>query len=105
MTPALIDGTAYLVPFVLGMAFIAAWGAQAIAAYRAAQRVQGASGPALPHSPAAGIAWLGIPRLVGGAGFWLVSARNSSPPAVLDGLLSRWDEFAADPDAAGDIAT
>ena len=105
MTPALLDGTAYLVPFVRGVAFIAAWGAQAIAAYRAAQRAQGASGPALPHSPAAAIAWLGVPLLVWGTVFWLASARNASPPAVLDGVLSRWETIAANPNVSHDIAT
>lgn len=105
MTPALLDGTAYLVPFVLGMAFIVAWGAQAIAAYRAAQRAQGASGPAEPHSPAAAIAWLGIPLLAWGTLFWLVAARNASPATVLDGLLGHWDEIVAAPETASPLAT
>ena len=96
VTPALLDGTAYLVPFVLGMAFIVAWGAQAIAAYRAAQRVQGATGPAEPHSPAATIAWLGVPLLAWGTLFWLGAARNASPPAVLDGILAHWNELTTD---------
>ncbi|MFN2484741.1 MAG: hypothetical protein ABR509_07380 [Candidatus Limnocylindria bacterium] len=105
VTPALLDGTAYLVPFVLGMAFIAAWAAQAIAAYRLAQRVQGATGPPEPHSAAATIAWLGIPLLAWGTLFWLSAARNASPAAVLDGILGHWNEIGVDAGVAPRLST
>lgn len=103
-TTFLIDGTAYLVPFLLGMAFIAAWGAQAVAAYRAALRRQGATPPPGPHSPAAAVAWLAVPLLAWGTLFWIAGADSGSSSAVLDRFLSRWSQIAADPAAVGELA-
>ena len=104
VTPALIDGTAYLVPFLLGIVFVGAWAWQAVATYRTARRRQGAAGPPLPHSAAAAVAWLGLPLLAWGTAFWMVAATSANPPAVLDGFVRRWDDIAEDPAAAAAFA-
>ena len=105
ITPALIHGTAYLVPFLLGTAFIGLWGAQAVAAYHAARRRQAASRSPSAHSPAAAIAWLALPLLVWGTLFWVAGATNASAAAVLNRFLGRWEEIAADAGAAQAIAS
>lgn len=104
LTPALIDGTAYLVPFVLGIVFIALWGGQAVAAYHAARRRQAASRSPNPHSPAAAIAWLAIPLLLWGSIFWLVGASSASPATVLDRFVARWESIAEDGRVAASLA-
>jgi hypothetical protein len=95
----LLAGTTwYLLPFVLGMAFLAVWAYQAVAAYRHAQRLSGqATPPAARRSPAAAAAWLTIPLLAWGTGFWLISADGASPAAVTDSFLSSWTDAAAGP--------
>lgn len=84
------DTTWYLLPFLVGMAFIAVWTAQALAAYRRAQRSQDAVPPASSGSPAAAIAWLTIPLLGWGTGFWLFAAEAATPGAVLDRFVTAW---------------
>jgi hypothetical protein len=92
----LLDTTWYLVPFLLGMAFIAVWGIQAVTSYRRAQRAAGqATPPAGQRSPAAVAAWLTLPLLAWGTGFWLVAADQASPAAVVDRFLSSWTDAAA----------
>lgn len=94
-TYLLADTTWYLVPFLAGMAFIAVWAFQAIAAYRRAQRRQrGAAPTASSRSPAAAAAWLTIPLLVWGTGFWLFAAETASPAAVLDRFVAAWPQIA-----------
>ena len=97
MTTWLFAGTTwYLLPFLLGMAFLAAWAAQAVIAYRRAQRAEGqATPPTSRRSPAAGIAWLTLPLLAWGTGFWLIAADGASPSAVSDRFLSGWADAAA----------
>lgn len=84
------DTTWYLVPFLAGMIFIAVWTAQAIAAYRRAER----SGAAFPTAPtgssAIAVAWLTIPLLAWGTGFWLFAAQSATPGAVLDRFVTAW---------------
>lgn len=92
-TLLLADTTWYLVPFLAGMAFIAAWAIQAVAAYRRAQLPQADADASTPtRSPATAAAWLTIPLLVWGTGFWLFAADASSPAAVLDQFVSGWTE-------------
>jgi hypothetical protein len=94
-TYLLADTTWYLVPFLAGMAFIAVWAVQAIATYRRAQRLQrGASPAASGRSPAAAAAWLTVPLLVWGTGFWLFAAEAASPAAVLDRFVAAWPQVA-----------
>ena len=90
LTIALADTSAYLVPFLAGTAFIVAWAWQAVHAYRSAQGLAAARPPTPERSPAAAIAWLGIPLLVWGTGFWLVGARAATPASVLDSFVSAW---------------
>jgi hypothetical protein len=94
-TIALADSTWYLLPFLGGMGFIVAWAAQAVAAYRRAQRREGAIAPAGSRSPAAAAAWLTLPLLVWGTGYWLVAAGAATPSAVLDRFVTAWPEAAA----------
>lgn len=84
------DTTWYLIPFLLGMAFIAGWMAQAVLAYRAALRLHGAIPPTERRSPAAAAAWLTLPLLAWGTGFWLIGAGAATPAAVVDRFVSGW---------------
>jgi len=103
-TALLSDTTWYLLPFLIGMAFIAAWSVQAVAAFLRAQRLQGAIPAPSSRSPAAAAAWLTVPLLLWGTGFWLLAADAASPGAVLDTFVTEWPEVPAEPiDAA--IAT
>ncbi|HET6380567.1 MAG TPA: hypothetical protein VFH63_05970 [candidate division Zixibacteria bacterium] len=116
-TLLLADTTWYLVPFLAGMAFIALWAVQAITAYRRASGLPAppAHGPMEPPSrhPATGrraaaAAWLTLPLLAWGTGFWLVAAQSATPGAVLDRFVTAWPtlhaealdaRLAADPEA------
>ncbi|HEX5578207.1 MAG TPA: hypothetical protein VFY43_00910 [Candidatus Limnocylindria bacterium] len=89
--------TWYLVPFLLGMAFIVAWAVQAVAAFLRAQRRQGAIAPPPGRSPAAAAAWLTVPLLLWGTGFWLFAASSASPGAVLDAFVTEWPDLADEP--------
>ena len=89
-TLSFADTTWYLLPFLGGMAFIALWTAQAVAAYRRAQRLGGAVPPTSSGSPAATVAWLTIPLLAWGTGFWLFAADAATPGAVLDRFVTAW---------------
>jgi hypothetical protein len=92
------DTTWYLLPYLAGMAFIVAWAAQAVAAFRAAQRSQGATQTAAVRSPAAAAAWLTLPLLLWGTGFWLIAAGNATPAAVVDRFVSAWSAVDAGDD-------
>ena len=72
-SPSLADTTWYLVPYLMGGAFLVAWTAQAVRAYRIAQRSSGAIPPTPRGSPAAVAAWLAVPLLLWGtaSGSWL----------------------------------
>lgn len=97
LTIGLADTTAYLVPFLAGTAFIVAWAWQAIDAYRAARSLQAARQVKPDRSPAAAIAWLSVPLLVWGTGFWLIGAHAATPASVLDRFVTAWtdDELGA----------
>jgi hypothetical protein len=88
LTLSLANSTLYLVPYLAGLAFIATWAVQAVGAYRRAQRTQAAFAPTPRRSPAAAIAWLGVPLLAWGTGFWLVAASSGSPAAALDRFVT-----------------
>jgi hypothetical protein len=90
LTAGLADSSAYLLPFIGGMAFLAAWAWQAIDAYRIAHALQPARPPTPERSPAAAIGWLSIPLLIWGSGFWVIGAGASSPAAVLDRFMTAW---------------
>ena len=97
------DTTWYLVPFLLGMAFIGVWALQAVLAYGRAQRLAGqATPPTSRRSPAAAAAWLTLPLLAWGTGYWLVAADQASPAAVVDHVLSGWADAAAGRQVAWD---
>jgi hypothetical protein len=97
-----VDTTWYLVPFLLGMAFLLAWAGQAVLAYRHARRRQAAMAPASPGSPALTVAWLTIPLLLWGTGFWLAAGAAATPAAVVNGFVSDWAD--AEPIAPGGTA-
>ncbi|HTE64904.1 MAG TPA: hypothetical protein VK736_01430 [Candidatus Binatia bacterium] len=90
LTLALADTTWYVLPFLAGMGFIVAWTAQAIAAYRRAQRSSGAFPTAASGSSAVAVAWLTMPLLAWGTGFWLFAAESATPGAVLDRFVTAW---------------
>jgi len=52
------------------------------------------AGQSAPRAAAAAIAWLTVPLLVWGAGFWLVSGSATSPAAALDRFESSWPALA-----------
>jgi hypothetical protein len=89
-TILLADTTWYLVPYLLGVAFLVAWAAKAIATFRRARALQGAAPTAEPRSPAATIAWLAVPLLAWGTGFWLIAAERATPAAVVDRFVADW---------------
>jgi hypothetical protein len=97
LTVGLADTSAYLVPFLAGVAFIVAWAWQAVDAYRNAHALQAARPPAPERSPAAAIGWLSLPLLVWGTGFWLIGAHAATPASVLDRFVTEWtaDELGA----------
>ena len=90
LTALFADTTWYLLPFLAGMGFIVAWSAQAIAAYRRAQRSGGAFPTAPTGSAAAAVAWLTVPLLAWGTGFWLFGAEAATPGAVLNRFVIAW---------------
>lgn len=90
LTVGLADTSAYLVPFLAGTAFIVAWAWQAVHAYRSAGALQAARPSTPERSPAASIAWLSLPLLVWGTGFWLVGAHAATPASVLDRFVTAW---------------
>ncbi len=90
LTAGLAESSAYLVPFLAGVAFLATWGWQAVHAYRAAQARQPARPPTPERSPATAIGWLSLPLLAWGTGFWLVGAHAATPAAALDRFVSAW---------------
>ena len=102
----LADTTWYLIPFVAGALFLVAWAVQAALAYRAAVRNIKQSGHAAPRAAAAWMAWLTIPLLLWGAGFWLASGSGTSPAAAVDRFESSWPGLASggvlDPDLRAD---
>jgi hypothetical protein len=87
------DTTWYLVPFLLGVAFLVTWTGQAVLAFRRARSMQAASPAAPPRSPAAIVAWLTVPLLAWGTGFWLVGGHAATPAAPVDEFVSRWSEL------------
>lgn len=97
--------TLAVVPFVGGAAFLVAWGAQAIHAYRRAHATDHAIGPAPARSPAALIAWLGLPLLIWWSAFWLEGGGGASPGAVLDRYLRDAPGIAAGDTDAQRLAT
>jgi hypothetical protein len=100
----LADTTWYLVPFLAGMAFIAVWSVQAVIAFLRAQRLQGAIPPPSTRSPAAAAAWLTVPLLIWGTGYWLFAANSASPGAVLDAFVTELPGVAEQPITAN-VAT
>jgi hypothetical protein len=96
-TILLADTTWYLVPYLGGVAFLVAWAAKAVATFRRARALQGAAPTAQPRSPAATIAWLALPLLLWGTGFWLIAAERATPAAVLDRFLATVADVEAEP--------
>jgi len=90
----LADTTWYLVPFLAGVLFLIAWATQAAIAYRTALRRHAAGSPP-SRAAAAAIAWLTIPLLVWGTGFWLASGSAAGPAAALDRFESSWPSLAS----------
>jgi len=90
LTLGLADTSAYLAPFLAGVAFIVAWAWQAVDAYRSAHALQPARAPAPERSPAAVIGLLSLPLLIWGTGFWLIGAHSATPAAVLDRFVTEW---------------
>ncbi len=104
----LADTSAYLVPYLAGVLFLAAWGWQAVDAYRLARReearpdVASSEAASVPgRSQAVAIGWLAVPLMVWGAGFWLVAAEEATPSATLDRFVTAWTSETLDPDEWG----
>lgn len=90
----LANTTWYLVPFLAGVLFLVGWATQASVAYRRALG-QATPGGKPARAAAAAMAWLTVPLLVWGTGFWLTSGSAASPPAALDRFESSWPALAA----------
>ncbi|HSK93353.1 MAG TPA: hypothetical protein VLA76_04770 [Candidatus Angelobacter sp.] len=91
LTAGLADTSAYLVPFLAGVGFLVAWAWQAIHAYHQA-RASGATDRSEAGSPALALAWLTVPLLAWGAGFWLIGAHAATPAAALDRFVTAWTD-------------
>jgi hypothetical protein len=96
LTIGLANSSAYLVPFLAGVAFLAAWAWQAVDAYRHARSAEAAAGPVPERSPAVAAGWLALPLLAWFAGFWLIGADGSTPAAALDRFVTDWSAGALD---------
>ena len=92
LTVLLIATTWYLLPYLAGAAFLVLWALQAVLAYRHALGRLGAEAPTPRRSPAGAIAWLAVPLLVWGTGFWLVAGSAGSPEAILDRFVTAWPQ-------------
>jgi hypothetical protein len=90
LTIGLASSSAYLVPFLAGVAFLAAWGWQAVGAYRLARAMQPGREDATERSPAVAIGWLSLPMLAWGTGFWLIAAGAATPSATIDRFVTQW---------------
>lgn len=90
LTAGLAESSAYLVPFLAGIGFIAFWGGQAVHAYRVAKSLQPTWAVTPERSPATAIGWLSLPLLIWGTGFWLIGAQAATPAAALDRFVSAW---------------
>ena len=90
LTIGLADTSAYLVPFLAGVAFLVAWAWQAVDAYRSAHALRPARPPTPERSPAAAIGWLSLPLLLWGTGFWLIGAHAATPASALDRFVTAW---------------
>jgi hypothetical protein len=90
----LSDTTWYVISFVAGALFLVAWAAQAALAYRAAVHRLTEAEHSAPRAAAASMAWLTIPLLVWGAGFWLASGSGTSPAAAIDRFETSWPGLA-----------
>ena len=77
-------------PYLAGIAFLAAWAWQAVAAYRTARALQPAREEAPERSPAVAIGWLSLPLLAWATGFWLVAADAATPAATVDRFVTDW---------------
>ena len=91
----LADTTWYLIPFLAGVLFLTAWAVQAALAYQAALREVAGRDLGGSRAAAASMAWLTVPLLLWGTGFWLVSGTASSPAAALDRFETRWPALAS----------
>jgi hypothetical protein len=89
---AYLDTSWYLLPFLAGAAFLALWTTQAALACRAAESAAAEADAPLAGrpSPAAALAWLTLPMLLWGTGFWLVAGSAASPAAVVDRFVGQW---------------
>ena len=91
----LADTTWYLIPFLAGVLFLTAWAVQAALAYQAALREGAGRDLGGSRAAAASMAWLTVPLLLWGTGFWLVSGTASSPAAALDRFETSWPALAS----------
>ena len=91
----LADTTWYLAPFLAGVLFLIAWAVQAALAYRSALRTQVAVGASPSRAASASMAWLTIPLLVWGTGFWLASGSAAGPATAVDRFESSWPSLAS----------
>jgi hypothetical protein len=92
LTIGLAASSAYLVPFLAGVAFLVAWSWQAVVAYRIARARQPGREDADERSPAVAIGWLSLPLLAWGTGFWLVAADAATPAATIDRFVTSWSD-------------
>ena len=91
----LADTTWYLVPFLVGMAFIVVWSRPGDRRFLRAQRLQGAIAPPSTRSPAAAAAWLTVPLLLWGTGFWLFAAEAATPAPCSTHFVTEWPDASA----------
>lgn len=96
LTIGLANTSAYMLPYLAGVAFIVGWALQAVDAYSSAVGMRDGDHGEPRRSAAAAIGWLCLPLLAWGAGFWLLGTQAGTPAGVLDRFITAWSRDALD---------
>lgn len=88
--PPLLDGSLVLALFVVGLAFVAAWGAIGLASYRRAVRVRVAAGLAGADGGATELLWLAPIAIVGMLVLWGIGGTLARPEATVARYVGDW---------------
>jgi hypothetical protein len=90
VAPPLLDGSLVLAVFIAGIAFMAAWGAIAVLAYRRAVRRRATEGDGGPDGGAAELLWLAPVAIAGMTVLWAVGGSLARPDATLTRYVHDW---------------
>lgn len=86
----MLDGSLVLALFVVGLAFVGAWGAVALAAYRRAVRVRVAAGLGGADGGATELLWLAPVAIAGMLALWGIGGTLARPEATVARYVGDW---------------